>query len=189
MAWIFRPDARSGVGYEVSTIRDGDDGTLDTVNRLIPLIREGSNHPGIREASERAIRMAGVPPKDYAGELRAIYNYVKSNVRYTLDNRGKERIQHPAYTLFVSGMGDCDDMNALVPAMAGSVGHGGALRTIKADRDRPDEYSHVFALLGYRDARGIHWIPADVTQQGTDFGWQPPLEQVYYFRDWVAIPP
>lgn len=189
MAWIFRPDARSGIGYQDSTIRDGDSGTADTIAPMIRLAREGANHPGIREATQRAVRMAGVGPKDYAGELRAIYNYVKANCRYMLDPRGKEQISHPAHTLFVSGTEDCDSLAVLEVAMAGSIGHGGAFRTVKADPRRPDEYSHVYALLAYTDESGVHWIPADVTQQGTDFGWEPPPERVYYYKDWVAIPP
>lgn len=189
MRWIFRPDARSGVGYQATTISGGDAGTRQTVERMIKLAQEGAAHPGIREASERAVRLAGVAPKDTMGEFRALYDYVRANVRYVLDPRDVERIAHPAYNLFVSGQGDCDEMQTVLASMAGAIGHGAAFRTVKADPQRPDEYSHVYTLLGLRGPQGVQWIPADVTQQGVSLGWEPPAERVFAYRDWLAIPP
>ena len=187
--WIFRPGSQSGMGYETTSIADGDRGTEQTIEKMIELARQGANNPGIREAAERAVMLARVAPKDYRGELRAIHDYVKANVRYTLDPRGKEQLAHPNETLFVKRLGDCDDFSILIAAMAGALGHGAIFRAVKADPARPNEYSHVYVVLAYRDASGIHAVPADATTYSRGFGWEPPLEQVYFRRDWVAIPP
>lgn len=119
MAWIFRPDARSGIGYQDSTIAGGDRGTEQTIEKMVKLSQDGANHPGIREAAQRAIRMYNVQPKDYQGELAALYQYVKANCRYALDPRGKEQLSHPAHTLFVSGTEDCFRQGTLVLRRAG----------------------------------------------------------------------
>jgi hypothetical protein len=176
-------------GYQLAEISEGDRGTEQTIAVMIEKAREGAHHPGIRTAAERAIRLAGVKPKDYLGELRAIYEYVKDNCRYALDPRGLEQVSGAPMTLLTTGTGDCDDLSVTVVAMAGSMGHPGAFRAVKADRERPHEFSHVYALLGHRLPQGMKWIGADVTQLNTSFGWEPPKERVLSYRDWIAVPP
>lgn len=176
-------------GYQLAEISSGDRGTEQTIAKMVEKAREGAHHPGIRVATDRAIRLAGVAPKDYLGELRAIYEYVKANCRYALDPRGLEQVSGAPMTLLTTGTGDCDDLAVTVVAMAGSYGHPGAFRTVKADPARPDEYSHVYPLLGLRRPEGMRWIAADVTQLNTSFGWEPPADRVLGYRDWIAVPP
>ena len=60
-------------------------------------------------------------------------------------------------------MGDCDDMVTLFACLAMAVGKRAGFRTVKADGERPNEYSHVFALVQWPGSRG--WVPADPTEQ------------------------
>lgn len=166
-------------------IGDKNAGTADTIKVMSQLAVSGSQHPGIRMAAERVTR--GLGSKDYEGELRAIFDLVKDNVRYVLDPRAYEFVSHPAWTLFVSGQEDCDGGATLLCALALAAGHGCAFRTVAADPSRPDEFSHVYAVLGAKGrwwaADWTHPTPAEAT-----FGWEPPADSVYSVRDWPVAP-
>jgi len=92
-------------GFDYRWIGDKDVGTAATIDVMKKLAVDGSTHPGIIAAAQRVTRR--LPSKDYEAELRALFELVRENVRYNLDPRAMEMVQHPAYTMFVSGVGDC----------------------------------------------------------------------------------
>lgn len=184
LAHPFAPKV-AGVPVERREIDHGARGTEQTVEIMRRLAMDAGHSEGVRLLAERIV--GGLAPKDYLSELRALFEWVRSNVRYTLDPRGCEWVQNPTHLLFVSGTGDCDDMATALVALAVSVGHGAAFRCIKADPTRPNEYSHVYVLLGYRDAEGVHWYAADPTQAGVPFGWEPPGDHPH--KDWTVVDP
>lgn len=178
-----------GSGWTFKEIGYKDVGTAQTIEVMRELAVAGSQHPGIRVAVERVTR--GLPSKDYEAELRALFELVRQHVRYNLDPRSLELVQHPAYTMFVNGLGDCDDSSALIAALALAAGHGAAFRTIRTDPRRPDEFSHVYPVIGYRDRDGEHWFAADVTHprpETATWGWEAPEEARFGTQDWVLAP-
>jgi hypothetical protein len=82
----------------------------------------GSKSAKIRALAIDILRDAGVPDKDYYGELVAIHNWVRDNIRYTRDPIGQETLSYPEETAFNSRAGDCDDESILEMALLGSVG-------------------------------------------------------------------
>jgi hypothetical protein len=67
----------------------------------------------------------------------------------------------------------CDDMGTLLAGMSLALGHGAVLRAVKVDPNRPQSYSHVYAILGCVVKGKTIWLPADATQR-KPLGWQPP---------------
>ena len=103
--------------------------------------------------------------KDYAGELRALQQFVRDQIRYVRDIRGVETVAAPEYTLH-SRQGDCDDQSVLLATLLESIGH--PTRFVAVGYT-PGEYAHVLV-----DSRlGAGWIPAETTEP-VDVGWYPP---------------
>lgn len=78
---------------------------------IIRMTRQGREDPRIRKATAKILsRKCGdrwcLPEKDWDGEVRAIFNFVKAKVRYTRDIQGKDTYQHPMRTLEM-GIADC----------------------------------------------------------------------------------
>jgi transglutaminase-like putative cysteine protease len=110
--------------------------------------------------------VAGLAPKDWIGELRALFNFVRDRIRYVKDVRGLETLQTPPATLEV-GQGDCDDKSTLLAALLESIGH--PTRFVAVGFVQPGRYSHVYV----ESRAGSRWIALDATMPH-DAGWMPP---------------
>lgn len=171
---------------QLGGIPDGHAGTEATIRVMAELAAspsEGGRDPEIVALARKIVE--GIPSKDYLGELNAIFNFVKENVRYVQDPRGLEHVETPRRTLLVTGQEDCDGHATCLAALAIALNHGVAFRTLAADRSRPGEWSHVYAVLGYRDRQGVHWYAADTTQAESSLGWEP--GEGYAKRDWLVV--
>jgi hypothetical protein len=82
----------------------------------------GMRSPKIRALAINIVRSAGVAEKDYYGEILAVHEWVKNNIRYMRDPVNQETISHPEELAFNSKAGDCDDMTVLEIALLGSIG-------------------------------------------------------------------
>lgn len=107
-----------------SVLPEGIAGVDATVRKMVELAHSqyGSKSAKIRAAAIDIVRNAGVPDKDYYGEIIAIHNWIRDNIRYVRDPIGQETLSYPEETLFNSRAGDCDDMTVLEIAMLGAIG-------------------------------------------------------------------
>lgn len=172
-------------GYSRQEISPGYRGTAQTIAAMRELALDGATHLGLRLEAEQATR--DLPSKAYEQELQALFDLVRENVRYQLDPVNAEWLSHPAWTMFVSGAEDCDGLSVLLAALAMSIGHQAYFRTIIADPQRPTEFSHVYPVLGFRDADGVHWFACDVTHprpEDATFGWEALQKAPFGYRDW-----
>jgi len=158
-------------------IPDGYAGTAETIKRMEDLVQQGKVHPDIIAKATEIVR--GVPAKDYEGEARAIFNWVKQNVRYTRDPNGAEMLQAPWVTL-KRRAADCDCSSTLLNSLAEAVGLRTGFSTVKADRANPGEFSHVYSVI----QTPAGWRGADVTVPTSYFGWKP-TKGVTARQDWV----
>jgi len=171
---------------EKTTIPDGVKGTRKTIEKMCNLAKLASQDPQF--VSWVRLQMSDLPSKDYKAEAQRIFDIVKQYVRYVKDPAGLELVQDPRSVLFRDGSGDCDEHASTIAAMAMAIGHKAAFRTICADTDRPDEFSHVYAMIGIEDIKATDmtsWWPADTTQRTSFLGWNPPADRVYCTKDWV----
>jgi transglutaminase-like putative cysteine protease len=152
------------VPHTLSSLPEGVDAVRATLRLMVKLARTYRADVGIIETAQRVT--AGLPSKDYRGEIRALHVYVRDRVRYVRDPRGVEKVQSPKRTLEI-GSGDCDDKATLLAALLESIGF--ATRYVGLGfNDGP--YSHV--ILEVR--LGTRWEPLETTVAGAEAGWAPP---------------
>src|SRR5258707_15464781 len=63
----------------------GNRGTLVTARMIGEMIQSGAKDFYVRQKAVEIFRNAGVRTKDRFGEICALYNWVKQNIRYTRD--------------------------------------------------------------------------------------------------------
>lgn len=170
MAIITREQITAVEPQQTATLRALDPGVAgirQTLNYMVAFAKQYRKYPDIRRLAEQII--VNVPQKDAVGEVRAIFNYVRDNIRYTQDIRDVETLKSPDATVF-SGQGDCDDKSLLVATLLESVGY--ATRFVAVGMNQPGAYEHVFTEVKL----GTRWIALDTTEP-VEMGWSPPNPQ------------
>lgn len=148
------------------------------MEKMAELAYEFMIDPEIRKLATKIVR--NVKPKDYEGEVKAIYWWVKNNIRYTKDPYGREGLQTPRFTLKTRA-GDCDDMATLICALAGALGHRCKLRAVSTypPNNNVIIWNHIYAMV--QPAKSQKWIAMDTTVEWAYPGWEPP--NIYFYMD------
>jgi transglutaminase-like putative cysteine protease len=149
-------------------VERGFRGTLTTARMIADLILDGARDFVVRQTAIGILRRAQVPAKDRFGEARALFEWVRSNVRYTRDIFRVELL-HSARRMLELRAGDCDDMTILLSAMLLSTGHPVRLVLAGFQPHRPHAYSHIYPEVHV----GGRWIAVDTTLGGP-MGTAPP---------------
>lgn len=161
-------------------IPEGDPGTEATIVQMRRLIDAGAKDPLVHELAAQIVR--GVRAFDWMGEAQAIYNWVRKNIRFTRDVRGKETL-HAAREIIRLGIGDCDDYTILICALASSVGAKCRIITVSSDPRVPEVFSHVYPEVSI----GGRWIALDAARRDPAFGRSP--ARFFRKRAWDASSP
>jgi transglutaminase-like putative cysteine protease len=141
---------------------------VKTVGHIVALLRAGARDFYVRQKAIDVLLAAGVPPKDYLGEIDALFRWVQRRIRYTKDPVRVETL-HSARRMLELRAGDCDDLAILLGAMLESIGHPVRLVLTGPDPGRPRLFTHVY-LEAHHHGR---WIPLDATMPHPA-GWAPP---------------
>lgn len=139
----------------IRNLPPGADGTRETLRAMAHLARSFAHNARIYTLSRELVK--SVPEKDYPGQARVLYEFVRDKIRYVPDIEGTETLQWPTVTLDI-GQGDCDDKVTLLCALLKSCGHPSRICAVKVDDDK--NYSHVFAQTRI----GPHWITLETTE-------------------------
>ena len=150
-------------------VPSGNRGTLATAEIIGRMIRDGAKDFLVRQKAIEIFRIAGVKPKDRFGEIRALFEWVRRNIRYTRDIFRVELL-HTARRMLELRAGDCDDMTILLGAMLMSTGHPVRLILAGFRKKKPHSYSHIFLEANL----GGNWIALDATME-RPMGWAPPV--------------
>jgi hypothetical protein len=146
---------------------NGDRGTAFTISKLRELVHQGMTDQFINRQAMAIVRAAGVREFDFLGEIRAIYEWTRRNIRFFKDIDGVETLRTAREIITVGG-GDCDDINAtLMPALLGTIGHTVRLVTISSDPQAPEAFSHVYCQVQLPDGR---WLDLDAARRDPAFG-------------------
>ena len=146
----------------------GPAGTLVTAGLIARLIKAGAKDFYVRQKAIEILRVARVRPKDRFGEVCALFDWVRRNIRYTRDIFRVELL-HTARRMLELRAGDCDDMTILLGAMLMSIGHPVRLILAGFRAQRPHLYSHIYPEVRLKD----RWLPIDATVS-RPIGWAPP---------------
>lgn len=155
-------------------IPKGYRGTQATVAHVAALIKAGAKDFYVRQQAIDILLGQRVAPKDYLGEIRALFEWVRANVRYTRDPFRLELL-HSARRMLELAAGDCDDMTILLGALLEAVGHPVRLVVVGPSSRRPRLFTHIHLEVRHQD----RWIPLDPTMPHP-MGWAPrtPVRQV-----------
>jgi len=146
----------------------GVPGTMETARMISKLICEGAKDFAVRQKAIEIFRERGVPAKDRMGEVRALFDWVRRNVRYTRDIYQVELL-HTARRMLELQAGDCDDMTIVLGAMLKATGHPVRLCLVGFRPQSVHAYSHIYPEVNVRG----RWIPIDATIH-YPMGWAPP---------------
>ena len=144
-------------------------GTRETLEQIQEIIYEGIKDFYVRQKAIDILIERGIRPKDYLGEIKALFEWVQQNIRYTKDPYRVE-VLHTPRTILELRAGDCDDMTILLGAMLESIGHPIRFVIVGPDISRPKVFSHIYLEVKYKNK----WIPLDATTP-YPMGWAPRL--------------
>jgi len=150
---------------QIQKIPTGYRGTLKTVEHISDLIKRGAKDFTVRQTAIDILLQRAVKPKDYLGEIKALFEWVQGNVRYTKDTFRVE-VLHSAKRMLELRAGDCDDMTILLGAMLEAIGHPVRLALSGPDPRRADLFSHIYLEVFCKG----RWIPLDATMS-YPMGW------------------
>lgn len=154
-------------------------GVLTTLGIMAQAITATSRHPYWKVFASKIITRAGIPENDQLGEARALFGFMRRNIRYTRDPHNFEWLQTPLYTALVKN-GDCDCQTTLLASLLMSVGF--PVRLVIMGRKPRDpktgealqgeaNYFHVLLSAEVRDENGKYWLRLDPTIEN---GFNPP---------------
>lgn len=161
----FAPNTTAPV---VMPLSEGDQGTIETVNQMWQLIQDGMRDPEVNRAAMAMITCSNARPFNFSDQRRAIFDWVRRNIRFVRDIAGKETLRTPRETLAVRA-GDCDDMTMLLAALLGTSGNDIRIVTIgvyPGTPQNPAPFSHVYAEV----SDGNQWVAIDPARPGARWG-------------------
>lgn len=151
----------------VGHIAQGWRGTQQTVAHVQALIRSGAKDFYVRQKAIDILLEKRVRPKDYLGEIQALFQWVQQHIRYTKDTVHVE-VLHSARRMLELRAGDCDDMTILLGAMLEAIGHPVRLVLSGPNPLKPDLFTHIYLEVFHKG----RWIPLDATMP-YPMGWAP----------------
>lgn len=124
----------------------------------------------VRSKAEQLTR--GLPARHWFGEIRALHQFVRDDIRYLRDPVNLERVATPEMTLEI-GQGDCDDKATLLAALLDSIGHPARYVALAFNGDG---FSHVLVETKVRNTGNDRsdWMPLETILPDKDMGWYPP---------------
>jgi hypothetical protein len=124
-------------------IPSGEPGTDATVRIIRQLIESGKRSLKIRYFAEWILNLYNVTARDRIGEIAAIHDWAKKNIRYVQDPYRVEYVQTPE-RLLVTRTGDCDDFTALVGALVEAIGYPVDIKVVAKPGRK--EFHHVYPV-------------------------------------------
>lgn len=170
---IFDVPRQLGSFAGATPLLSGDFGTAQTISLAKKLVESAVKDPAVNAFAIDIVRETR--QYDKLAQCQAVFDWTCRNMHYVMDPIGpdgpKETLR-PMRDLMVLRAGDCDDINGVfLPSVLGSLGYEARVVTIKADRDVPNEFSHIYCEVlvdGY-------WYAMDCAREGAEFGDEPPV--------------
>ena len=140
--------------YQLLGIPNGKAGVRKTLDLMADLVEKFKTNQQVRELAVRIV--SRVPAKNWAKEVQALQEWVKHNIRYTMDVKGVETLQTPVKTLELKA-GDCDDHAILLASLLSTINHDARFVAVGK---YPDQFSHVFVQAKI----GSRWFAIETTK-------------------------
>jgi hypothetical protein len=157
----------------VASMPDGTPGIMLTIRRMRQLVREGRVNPEIRRTAINLTTL--LPPRDFDGEIRTLFEFVRDRIRYVGDVNEIETLTAPDKTLHL-GAGDCDDKAVLLASLLESIGYSTVF--IVTGYTLPGVFEHVYLAVLLPDGS---LLPLDASEPQAP-GWEPPNAVAYHLE-------
>lgn len=130
-------------------VRDGVAGNYDVIFEMVRIIRKGVDYDkGIEQKAKGILIEAGLDsystPVD---QLKAVFNYVASNVKYIQDIAGRIESLKDARATLRDGFGDCDDHAVLNSTLLGCLGFEDVKIAMARYSDTDTTFVHVYCVV------------------------------------------
>lgn len=102
-------------------------------------------------------------------EIIKVWDFVVQNIRYVHDTVNVDVFASLKETLLAGG-GDCDDLTIAFGTLLGHLGFTTVGRVIST-KDAPNDWAHIFPLVGVPKANPSKWIALDASVHGATPGW------------------
>lgn len=129
---------------------------------ITELIEEGAKDEPIHRLSRTTI-IGGkrgnrwiIPEKDWEAEVNAVWNWIRTNIRYTLDPYPHDTYQRARRTLELRA-GDCDDLVIFAGAVLHNLGYPIKIITI----DTTGDWNHIYLQAGIPPQDPDEWVAFD----------------------------
>ena len=105
---------------------------------------------------------------NYVKDLKAVFDWIKSNIKFYGDIQAVETFQEAFHTAFLLKGGDCDDLVILGAALLESIGYKTKLFVVRY-KDRP---FHIYMKVGIPPITPypLRWLPFDTSHKQIGFG-------------------
>lgn len=144
-------------------------------SRADPVIRAIA----VREVSRKCNGRWCVSERDYEGEVKAIFDWTRKNVRYIRDRIDADQFHHARRTIQFGG-GDCDDASIVLASLLQAIGYPVKLRVIQTSTG-PD-WDHIYVLAGVPPGNPTKLISLDASVD-KPAGWKPPQYMIRRVKD------
>lgn len=181
---LHHPNFQGQVNYQAWDQPAGDEeATAQTISLMSYFARHDAASPAVEVAAAIATRGA-VTQKEKAA---SIWRWIKAHISYAEDSRAAaalaglipdaasaEVLIRPVDLLRMkSPAGDCDDFSMLAASMLIASGIRPYFKTIAADPQEPDSYSHVFVIAPVGEGGSAFALDCS---HGPYPGWEAPTE-------------
>jgi len=151
----------------------GTRATLDRMKKIVDdSVKDKKVGAFIRALAIKITIHNGAGTKQFKQEAKALFEWVRDEIKWIRDVKGYETLQYPHRTIAFGG-GDCDDLSILGSTLAKAIGIRTRFVAIAADADNPSQYSHVYYEVDPLD--NGKWIACDPTVKSAKFGWASPV--------------
>lgn len=116
--------------------------------------------------------------RDYWGEVKAIFYWMRANVRYIRDMHSIDTFARAMRTIEARG-GDCDDYTIATGALLMSIGYPVRMKTIQTRGS--NDWNHIYLQVGLPPGSPTKWrtLDASVDQPA---GWEASSSMIAKFR-------
>lgn len=147
-------------------LMDGDSGAEQSVRDMRALVDAALKNPRIYVLAREIVQ--SVPAYDDAGELREVYNWVLSHIRFVKGVIGKQSLQAAGATLDLAA-GQCTDISILMAALLMSIGYPVRFVAVATEPEAPEQFTHIYPEV----EKDGEWIPVDAAREHASFGVPP----------------
>lgn len=155
----------------------GDEGIKNTLIAMKQLVIDTDQNRIVKQTAQKIIK--NISPTDHIGQIKAIFSWVKNNMKYVRDIRGVEELTRPDITIQSIEKGeylhsaDCDDFAMLLSALLRAVGFQTRLEAVAIKSDK--QYDHARVSVYNPDT--AKWICLEGTKKNSEIGYKLPSKR------------